>query len=50
MALKTYDPSEVSLAVSGNLIAFDEVRFGYEEDRNTISVGTQGEQTIGSCR
>jgi hypothetical protein len=45
MALKTYDPSEVSLAVSGNLIAFDEVRFGYEEDRNTISVGTQGEQT-----
>lgn len=45
MSLKTYDPSQVSLAVSGKLIAFDDVKCGYTEDRNTISVGTQGEQT-----
>lgn len=45
MSLKTYDPSVVSLAVGGKLISFDDVKYGYTADRNTISVGTQGEQT-----
>ncbi|MCK5610318.1 hypothetical protein KAR91_51070 [Candidatus Pacearchaeota archaeon] len=45
MSLKTYDPSEVSLAVSGKLIAFDDVKCGYIEDRNTVTAGTQGEVT-----
>lgn len=45
MSLKTYDPSEVSLAVAGKLIAFDDIKFAYLEDRNTLSAGTQGEVT-----
>lgn len=45
MGLKTYDPSEVSLAVGGNLIAFDDAKMVFNEDRNTLSAGTQGEVT-----
>jgi hypothetical protein len=43
--MKTYDPSQVSLAVAGNLVEFDEVRLGYVEERNTLISGTQGEVT-----
>jgi hypothetical protein len=43
--MKTYDPSQVSLAISGNLIEFDEVTLGYVEDRNTLTAGTLGEVT-----
>lgn len=45
MGLKTYDPLEVSFAVSGKLIAFDDLKFSYVEDRNTLVAGTQGEVT-----
>jgi hypothetical protein len=43
--MKTYDPSQVSLAIAGNLVEFDEVRVGYVEERNTLTAGTQGEVT-----
>lgn len=45
MDLKTYDPSQVSLAIGGALIEFDEVAIEQEEDDNTLSAGTQGEVT-----
>ena len=43
--LKTFDPSQHSLAIGGSLIEFDEVSIEYDEDLNTMQVGTKGEQT-----
>jgi len=45
MSLKTYNPEDVSVAVAGNLLAPDDIKAGYIEDRNTLTAGTRGEVT-----
>ena len=43
MALKTYNPLQVSCIVSGKPIAFDEISISKENDKNMINEGTNGE-------
>lgn len=43
--MKNFDPTQHSLAIGGSLIPFDEATIEYDEDQNTMQVGTQGEQT-----
>lgn len=42
---KTYSPGDVSLIIGGSIIKFDSVTVSRNEDKNTMSVGTQGEVT-----
>jgi hypothetical protein len=45
-ALKTYDPSEVVVAVGGALLAsWNQVTAEFAEDQNLMSTGTTGETT-----
>ena len=42
---KNYSPGDVSLIIGGSIIKFDTVTVSKNEDKNTMSVGTQGEVT-----
>lgn len=42
---KSYSPGEVSLIIGGSIINFDGVTVSRNEDKNTLTVGTQGEVT-----
>lgn len=42
---KNYSPGDVSLIIGGSIIKFDAVTVSRNEDKNTMSVGTQGEVT-----
>ena len=42
---KTYSPGDVSLIIGGSIVKFDAVTVERNEDKNTMSVGTQGEVT-----
>lgn len=46
MSLKTYSPDDVSIVVGGFLVeSWDECNMEFDEDKNTLSVGTSGEAT-----
>ena len=48
MALKTYDPSQLSITIGGSLISdksWNTVAIARDEDSWTFSTGTNGEQT-----
>ncbi len=42
---KTYSPGDVSFIVGGSIIKFDSLTVSRNEDKNTMTVGTQGEVT-----
>ena len=42
---KTYSPGDVSLIIGGSIIKFDTVTVSRNEEKNLMSVGTQGEVT-----
>lgn len=42
---KNYSPGDVSLIIGGSIIKFDSVTVSRNEDKNTMTVGTQGEVT-----
>ena len=42
---KNYSPGDVSLIIGGSIIKFDIVTVARNEDKNIMSVGTQGEVT-----
>jgi len=42
---KNYSPGDVSLIIGGSIIKFDSVTVARNEDKNFMSVGTQGEVT-----
>jgi hypothetical protein len=42
---KSYSPGDVSLIIGGSIVKFDSVTVSRNEDKNTMTVGTQGEVT-----
>lgn len=42
---KNYSPGDVSLIIGGSIVKFNTVTVSKNEDKNTMSVGTQGEVT-----
>ena len=42
---KNYSPGDVSLIIGGSIVKFDAVTVARNEDKNTMTVGTQGEVT-----
>ena len=42
---KTYSPGDVSFIIGGSIIKFDSLTVSRNEDKNTMTVGTQGEVT-----
>ena len=45
MSLKNYSPGDVSFIAGGSIIKFDSITVSKNEDKNTMTVGTQGEVT-----